>query len=82
MNKHAEMLCFMVGTGIEIHSLIREKGPVQRSNGEGKQRDSKLERWSKCACDRTHLDHPRPEIRSREADAGGVAGWAIDKAVS
>lgn len=44
MNKHAKVLCFMAGTGIEIHDLIREKGPVQRRNGKGEQCDNEVKR--------------------------------------
>lgn len=39
MNKHTEVLCFMAGTGVEVHNLVGEKGPVQRRDGEGKQCD-------------------------------------------
>ena len=42
MNQHAEVLCFMAGTGVEIHDLVREKGPVQGSNREGEQCDDEV----------------------------------------
>lgn len=39
MHKHAKVLRFMAGTGVEIHYLGREKGPVQGRKGERKQCD-------------------------------------------
>ena len=45
MNKHAKVLCFMAGPGIEIHNLVREKGPVQRRDGKGEQCDGEIKGW-------------------------------------
>jgi hypothetical protein len=42
MNKHTEVLCFMAGTGVEIHNLGTEKGPVQGSKSKRKQCDGEI----------------------------------------